>query len=264
MGRRCGRVVLAGLLLAGCTGGIMSMPVSVPPPYAADLTGELYRPAGAGPFPALVLLHGCSGPQPNGREWALWLQGEGYAVLALDSFAGRGLHRLCSESSALTGGARAGDVFAAAAALARRPDIDRARIGAIGFSHGGWSVLWASWPRPEGEEVRLRALVAFYPTCAVPSLGVGTPLLMLLGGQDDWTPPERCRQLAQEARQQGGVVIDVLYPGARHGFDGSHIRRRTVIADARGGRGATVEYDPAAHEDATKQLRRFLRQYLRS
>ena len=36
------------------------------------------------------------------------------------------------------------------------------------------------------------------------------------------------------------------------------MRRLTIVADARGGRGATVDYDPRAHEDAEKQVRAFL------
>jgi len=36
------------------------------------------------------------------------------------------------------------------------------------------------------------------------------------------------------------------------------VRRLTIVADARGGRGATVDYDPRAHEDAEKQVRAFL------
>jgi dienelactone hydrolase len=264
MGAHLGRVSLAALLVAGCTGGIASHQVTVPAPYPAVLTGDLYRPAGAGPFPALVLLHGCSGPQPNGTVWAQWLQAEGYAAFALDSFSGRGLRRLCGDTSALTGGGRAGDVFAAAAALARLPFIDAGRIGAMGFSHGGWTVLWASWHQARYEEIRLKALVAFYPACGDVPVGTSIPLLMLLGGQDDWTPAAPCRRLAEGARREGHPVIDVTYPDAHHGFDSSNILRRTTIADARRGQGATVEYSPAAHADAERQLRRFLQQYLRS
>lgn len=253
------------LSLAGCAGGVVAHSVPVTTPRAAVLSGELYRPGGAGPFPAVVLLHGCSGPAANGTAWAHWLQAEGYAALTLDSFAGRQLTRLCGDSSALTGGARSGDVFAAAATLAKLPFIDGDRIGAMGFSHGGWTVLWASRYQSRHEDVKLRALVAFYPACGdVPSLATTAPLLMLLGGQDDWTPAEPCRLLAQDARRQGRVVVDVTYPDARHAFDGSHIARRTYIADARRGRGATVEYNPAAHADSEKRLRRFLHQYLRS
>ncbi len=260
-----GGLVLAALLINGCTGGIQPQQVPVTQPRPAVLSGDLYRPAGAGPFPAVVLLHGCGGPSQNVTAWAQWLQAEGYAALTLDSFGGRQLKRLCGDSSALTGGARSGDVFAAAAALAKRPDIDRERIAAMGFSHGGWTVLWASRYQQRYEDVRLRALVAFYPFCGdTPSLGTTMPLLMLMGGQDDWTPAEPCRLLAQDARRQGRVVVDVTYPDAYHAFDASNIAHRTTVPEARRGQGATIEYNPAAHRDAEKQVRQFLNQYLRS
>ena len=255
----------AAFSVAGCTGGVVAHTVPVSSPRPAVLSGDLYRPGGAGPFPAVILLHGCSGPAPNGTAWAVWLQAEGYAALTLDSFAGRQLTRLCGDTSALTGAARADDVFAAAATLAKLPFIAGGRIGAMGFSHGGWTVLWASRFQARYDDVKLRALVAFYPSCGdVPSLAATAPLLMLLGGQDDWTPAEPCRLLAQAARRQGRVVVDVTYPDARHAFDGSHIARRTYIPDARRGRGATIEYNPAAHADSEKRLREFLNQYLRS
>lgn len=41
------------------------------------------------------------------------------------------------------------------------------------------------------------------------------------------------------------------------------LMRRTLIPEARGGRGATVEYDARAHGDAERQVRRFLAQHLR-
>jgi dienelactone hydrolase len=265
MPRLSSLLAAAVLAMAGCTGGVVTHAVPVTTPRPAMLSGDLYRPAGTGPFPAVILLHGCGGPAPNGSAWAVWLQAEGYAALTLDSFAGRHLTRLCGDASALTGGARAEDVFAAAATLAKLPFIDRERIAAMGFSHGGWTVLWASRYQSRHDDVKVRALVAFYPACGdVPSLATTAPLLMLLGGQDDWTPAEPCRLLAQDARRQGRVVVDVTYPDARHAFDASNILRRNYIAEARRGRGATIEYNSAAHADSEKQLRRFLHQYLRS
>jgi hypothetical protein len=39
--------------------------VAVTSPAPAMLTAELYTPRGTGPFPTVVLLHGCSGIGPN-------------------------------------------------------------------------------------------------------------------------------------------------------------------------------------------------------
>jgi dienelactone hydrolase len=252
------------VLTAGCVGGIASHHVPVTLPSAATLTADLYLPRGTGPFPALILLHGCSGIRPNTLAWAHWLQSEGYAAFVLDSFTARGLQRLCGDSSPLPGAPRSNDVFAAAAYLARLSVIDRTRIGAIGWSHGGWTVLWAGAYESRYPDVQLQALVAFYPFCGdTVSYRGSAPLLMLLGEKDDWTPAEPCRQIAEIGRQQGRDVSAVVYGGAHHGFDSAHIVRPTRVADARRGRGATVAYDPQAHGDSEKRLREFLERHLK-
>ena len=258
-------LVLIAVLAAGCVGPITSHRVSITLPDPATLTAQLYTPKGPGPFPALVLLHGCGGIGPVMGAWAEWLRAEGYAALVLDSFGGRGIRRLCGDSSPLRGQPRSPDVYAAADYLASLPNIDRARIGAIGWSHGGWTVLWAGNTAERYPGVTLRALIAFYPGCAdVVAYGGTTPLLMLLGELDDWTAPESCRMLARGARLAGRDVIDVLYPGAHHAFDAANLSRPIRVEDARGGRGATIAYNPAAHADAEKRVREFLARPLRS
>ena len=52
------------------------------------------------------------------------------------------------------------------------------------------------------------------------------------------------------------------YPDARHAFDAANLRGRVHVAVARGGKGATIEHNPRAHEDAEKQVRRFLQAQL--
>ena len=126
--------------------------------------GSIILPQGKPPFPAVVVLHGCNGVSPNTRVWARRLASWGYAALIVDSFSARGLRQVCDGSRALPGPERAMDVFAAAAYLRSRPDIDGGRIGALGYSHGGWTALWAS---TESSVTRagappLRAVVSLY------------------------------------------------------------------------------------------------------
>jgi dienelactone hydrolase len=254
-------VVGVALALAGCAGQLTLQhhQVAVTLPSPATLTGELYLPRGSGPFPTLILLHGCGGIGPNLVGWAEWLQWEGYAALLLDSFGGRGMRRICGDSSVLTGGARASDVFAAAKYLATLPAVDPTRLGAIGWSHGGWTVLRSAAIEDLYPDVRLRGLVAFYPYCGdIASYRARPPLLVLHGEADDWTPVELCRYLADNARGDGRDVTLVVYPGAHHAFDATGIARPTRVLEARGGRGATIAYDPAARRDAEKRLREFL------
>jgi len=254
----------AASLIPACTAAVVPHDVVVAKPSEARLTGRLYRPPGDGPVPAVVVMHGCGGVAPNAIAWGEWLRAEGYAALVLDSFVGRGLKRICGDASVLPARVRAEDVFAAAASLRRLSFIDGDRIAAMGFSHGGATVLWATRSVAEPRDGNLRALIALYPGCGdLVALPGTVPVLMLLGGADDWAPPRPCQELARRASEQGRAVQEVTYPNARHAFDASNLRGRVYVSDARRGQGATVEYDPAAHTDATRRIRDFLAQHLK-
>jgi len=237
--------------------------VAVTSPAPATLTAELYTPRGAGPFPTVILMHGCGGIGANVKAWAIWLQHEGYAAFMLDSFGGRGLKSLCANTSELLPRVRAEDAFAAAAYLKTLAQVDAGRIAAIGYSHGGSTLLTAASTEEAHPEVSIRAFILFYPGCVgLQQLPGTTPILMLLGAKDDWVSPTACEALAKSAAAAGRPVTVVVYPNARHHFDGAEVRKLTIEPDARGGRGATMDYDPRAHEDAEKQVRAFLAAHL--
>ncbi|MEA2934237.1 MAG: hypothetical protein QOD74_883, partial [Variibacter sp.] len=70
------------------------------PGEGTELQAKLTRPAGDGPFPAVVALHGCSGlgggsASPLYQAWSERLAANGYVVLFPDSFGSRGLGSQC-------------------------------------------------------------------------------------------------------------------------------------------------------------------------
>ena len=58
--------------------------------------GYMAKPPGPGPFPAVVLLHGCGGFHSLMLSWADRLARFGYTALAVDSFGPRGIDEQCS------------------------------------------------------------------------------------------------------------------------------------------------------------------------
>ena len=105
-------------------------------PVSIDAT--LVRPAGDGPFPAVVQLHGCAGLEPQSYRWAHWLAERGYVSLVVDSFGPRGVKGDCRtgpDEPPIT--ARFDDAMGALRYLQAQPFVRADRVAAIGWSQGG-------------------------------------------------------------------------------------------------------------------------------
>jgi hypothetical protein len=82
-------------------------------PEPVVLSGDLQFPPWRGPFPAVVLAHGCGGVGNADAGWAPVLRQWGYATFVIDSFRGRNLREVCSNAAALTATQRIPDVYGA-------------------------------------------------------------------------------------------------------------------------------------------------------
>lgn len=261
------------------------------------LSGNLAFPPGAGPFPAVILMHGCRGlPSLSVAGWEPLLRSWGYATFVLDSFRGRGLQEVCTNALALTANERIPDAYGALKILATHPKIDRARIVLMGFSHGGIVALAAAteWAQRtyEGQRgVAFRAFFPFYPYCnaVVPEMtwGIAAPVRIHIGELDDWTPARTCVLLAGALRSMGADVNITVYRNAPHSFDsiGEPVHRLPDVengsdctprlASMKGPilnlfelkkcmrKGATVGWSPEATEEARKNVRAQLAEFLK-
>ena len=216
---------------------------------SVELTGELYRPPGDGPFPAVVSLHGCGGRGPRASEDASGARfvALGYAVLIVDSFGPRGVTDGCGAAYWSNPVDREADAFGALNYLARLPFIDPDRIAVVGYSQGADVAL--SVVTPGGNETlfdrHFRAAVAYYPWCFSFSGTVLVPAVILIGERDDWTPAETCRKMVARRNGEGAPLRLVVYPGAYHAFDVLNLRDqpRTLL-------GHHLEYNEAADRAA--------------
>jgi dienelactone hydrolase len=133
--------------------------------------------------------------------WAKRLIGWGYATLIPDSLTPRGVDHVCDpDAQALvTPRDRVGDIGSAIAWLRAKRGIDPNRIAVLGLSHGGDAAVMAtqrmySWPG-------LRAAIDYYGPCVDAAEHGNIPLLVLVGGADDWGEPvERCANYGEVAR----------------------------------------------------------------
>jgi len=297
-------LALSFFVLGGCVGSRPgpSIPTIAPNGTMEEIPITLLKPDGPGPFPAVVIMHDCSGlgPRSSGApgRWARELLGRGYVIVIPDSFTTRGhAGGVCTDPSRsraeVNPGRRARDAYAALAYVRTLPYVDGARVGMMGGSHGGSTTL-ASMVAPEsGAEPLARdkrngfaAAVALYPACGErlgawrvtrqagssgPPTGYAgvykpiAPLLILIGEKDDWTPAEPCRKLTEAARGAGYPVTLKVYPGAHHSFDSSNPVRYVearVNANSPTGRGATTGGDPAAWADSIREVTAFFGKYL--
>jgi dienelactone hydrolase len=225
-------------------------------PGAPALRGHLHRPEGVGPFAAVVLLHGCGGLTSTNHWWADTLRSWGYVALLVDSLGPRGETVVCDTFRVDPLYARMPDAYAARSYLAGQPFVAAARIGLIGWSHGGITTLHAVddvYLSRLGHD-RFRAAIAFYPGCLIRLLRLNAPLLILIGEEDDWTPAARCRRMEVELETSHEFTLKV-YPGAYHEFD-----RRDRDADVY--LGHRLERHHEAAIDAEQRVQRFLIRHL--
>jgi len=171
----------------------------------SNAPAELHLPPGAEPTGAVVVLHGCKGFGPHEHEWARRLAGWGFAALLIDSFGPRCFREICNRVRLVPPEARARDGFDGATYLRAAPEVRAARVGLIGFSHGGWAVLeavLAGVVRQPGEPA-FAAAVAYYPGCYPPTSSLETDTLILIGDADDWTPAEHCARWRDTVETNG-------------------------------------------------------------
>lgn len=176
--------------------------------------------------PAVIILHGSSGVNRGERVWARRMNAQGYASFVVDSFTGRGIRNTENDQAQLSMTADIADAYAALRLLATDPRIDKQRIAVMGFSRGGVAALYSSLEpfhlAATDGNLRFAAHVAFYPSCGISydSAHVdGAPVLMLVGGKDNYTPAAPCIAYADKLRSKGAQVTLKEYPDAYHGFD---------------------------------------------
>ncbi len=213
---------------AGLVAGQVQVPVADGslPAYAA-------RPAGAGPFPTVLVIEEIFGVHEYIKDICRRLAKAGYLAVAPELYARLGdlskmtdPHLIVRDVISRAPDATVlGDLDATAAWASAKGDGDRERLAVTGFCRGGRDTWLYAAHNP-----RLRAAIAWYgplggETSAIQPHDAGEmagrlecPLLGLYGGADPSTTPEQIRAAEAAAKAAGRTVEIVVYPDAPHGF----------------------------------------------
>lgn len=272
------------VLCSGLTVFAMAAPTQVVVPSLDKRDGQIVQMPGfwlAGnsqkSSPAFVLLHGCGGMYGKTGKLSQKMQTsaaafnrQGIGVLVIDSLTPRGEKELCTQrigTRNVTMTQRRRDALGALQWLTTQAGVDPTRLGLLGWSNGGSTVLAASNRRNSevsGAAVQPSLAVAFYPGCEADlkrGYEASAPLLMLVGEADDWTPAIPCKELAAKAR--GPKPQIEAYPDAYHGFDSNAaVRLRKDVPNGQHpGEGVHVGGNPAAYAASRLRVDAFLREH---
>jgi carboxymethylenebutenolidase len=207
------------------------------------VTGILYTPTGQGPFPALIVIHEWWGLNDWVKQQAAKLAEQGYVALAIDLYRGRvadnpdmahELMRGVPEDRAIR------DLRAAYDFLASQPNVNKDRIGSIGWCMGGGYSLDVALAEPH-----LAATVINYGHLATDPAElkkINSPILGMFGGQDRGITPDDVKKFQQAMEQLGKKIEVKIYPDAGHAFENPNNKAGYRAEDAADAWKRTVDF----------------------
>lgn len=224
--------VVQGQTISTDTSGLEAGEVMIP---TADgmMPGYRAMPAGAGPFPIILVNEEIFGVHEYIKDTCRRLAKAGYCAVAPELYARQGdltkmtdVQQIIREVIAKKPDAEMlADLDAAARWAAASSKGDMARLGVTGFCRGGRGVWFYATHNPA-----LKAAVAWYgplggaksdiqPKTAAELVGdLKAPVLGLYGAADTGIPVADVEKHAAAAKAAGKTVEIVIYPDTPHGF----------------------------------------------
>src|SRR5580698_2831448 len=203
----------------------------------------LYKPAGKGPFPAIIVIHEWWGLNDWVKGQAGKLADQWYITLAIELSRGkvattpdmaheimRVVHEYMSK----------GELHAAFEYLATREDVKKDRIGSIGWCMGGGYSLDVALQEPT-----LAADVINYGHLATDKEAlkkINAPILGLFGGQDHGITPDDVHKFAQTLAELGKKIDVKIYDDAGHAFENPNNKEGYRADDAADAWQRTIDF----------------------
>ncbi len=212
--------------------------------------GYLAAPEGAGPFPAVVVIHENRGLNEHTRDVARRFAMAGFVALATDALARRGgtaSMKTPDEARTAIGtispAEALADLEAGLVYLDTLPNVQKGKLGSVGFCWGGARSFALAT-----QSAKLRAAVVFYGSAPAADqyANVKCPVLGLYGETDNRITSE-VPKVAAAMQAAGKSFQSKIYAGAGHAFFNDSGDR----------------FNPAAAADAWPRTLEFLRTNLK-
>jgi dienelactone hydrolase len=178
-------------------------------------------------YPAVVASHGSSNWRAHHLKYLEKMRQAGFIVFAMHPFDSRNVDSTVGNQINVTSETVIYDMAMSLNLLWDDPRIDNAKIYGAGWSLGGTATLFNGWVPLQNSINKSGASFAgylmWYPGClALPDLNQWDKDLMqiYIGEEDNWTPPQPCKDLVSDINKQGGNANIELYPNSFHSFDG--------------------------------------------
>ena len=200
------------------------------------ISGFLVLPDSAGPHPGLVVIHEWWGLNDWVKEQAQKFADQGYASLAVDLYRGKvatdagtahELMRGLPQDRAIR------DMKAAFAYLVSRPEVNKNKIGSVGWCMGGGLSLQLAIHEP-----KLAACAMNYGSMPTDVADIGrikSPILGNFGAEDQGITPDDVHAFEKAMKAAHKSVDMKIYDGAGHAFENPNNKggyRPEAAADA--------------------------------
>ena len=188
-------------------------------------------------YPAVVASHGSSNWRAHHLKYIEQIRQAGFIVFAMHPFDSRGVNSTVGNQINVTSETVIYDMAMSLNLLWDDQRIDNQKIYAAGWSLGGTAALFNGWMPLQTSlnknGASFTGYLMWYPGClALPDLNEWDKDLMqiYIGEEDNWTPPQPCKELVTDINSQGGNAFIEIYPNSFHSFDGPQPLR--LIPDA--------------------------------
>ena len=177
-------------------------------------------------YPLVICMHGSMGWRGHHHEHSVNFLNNGFAIFRVNSFDARQVVSIVEDQIQVTLATVMTDCFNALKILSKHPDIDSSKIFIAGWSLGGSTAIYSAWEplaeklAPDGE--RFAGHLAFYPGAFMwpeEMRWSKSPILSLIGADDDYTPAVLIEKLSPAINQNGGNSKLIIYEGGHHSFD---------------------------------------------